>query len=583
MKSKARQPRAPQIPPALAAKSRRAIELHQQGQLAEAERLYRQILAEMPKHFDSLHLLGVIKGQQNEFAAAVPFFEQALRVNPDSASAFNNFGNVLQALGRHTQALASYDRSLALRPDNPKALMQRGNVLRKLKRPDEALDSYDRALRLQPGYADALTHRGGALTDLGRRDEAVAAYRQALASGGDSQRIMYSLACLGAEATPKASPIEYVKGLFDQYADAFDEHLVETLEYKTPALLVDVIRALVTPTAGPLDALDLGCGTGLCGPLLRPLARTLVGVDLSPRMLAKARERGDYDELVCAELSAYLAAQPPRFDVAVAADVFVYIGDLAEVFARMRAVLRPGGVFGFSVEAGGEADFVLQPTHRYAHSLGYLRGLAEVHRFAIESVESRVIRKNLDTDVSGHLVVMRREPAIATARNRGRCSLSVRSAVSRTGRDSATTFCQASLSIDRGVTFACSRRERDFAGPISQRKADSDSMATIEKDRKLMTLVNVFTVSPDKQAGLARAAGWRDPGDDAALARFRIGQHPPQPGWHESDQLLAQRRSRGRFAAMRDILQARPHMQAAAALASFEPIVCEVVDSVATE
>jgi predicted TPR repeat methyltransferase len=164
----------------------------------------------------------------------------------------------------------------------------------------------------------------------------------------------------------------------------------------------------VTPSFDPLDVLDLGCGTGLCGPLLRPLARTLVGVDLSPKMLAKARERGGYDELVCAELAAYLAGQPQRFDVGVAADVFVYIGDLVDVFTGMCTVLRSGGLFGFSVEAGGETDFVLQPTHRFAHSLGYLRRLADAHEFAIASVESRVIRKDRDTDVSGHLVVMRR-------------------------------------------------------------------------------------------------------------------------------------------------------------------------------
>src|SRR5882724_701396 len=131
-------------------------------------------------------------------------------------------------------------------------------------------------------------HRGRALADMGRRDEAVAAYRKALACGGDAREIMYVLACLGAEPIPEAAPVEYVKGLFDQYAAAFDEHLVETLEYKTPALLVDIMRELVPSTSGLLDVLDIGCGTGLCGPLLRPWARTLVGVDLSPKMLAKA-------------------------------------------------------------------------------------------------------------------------------------------------------------------------------------------------------------------------------------------------------------------------------------------------------
>jgi predicted TPR repeat methyltransferase len=400
--------RPPEIAAAVAAKSRRAIELHQKGHLAEAESLYHQILTAMPTHFDALHLLGVIKGQQNDFAGAVPFFEQALRVNPESASAFNNFGNILHALGRYNAALASYDRSLALRPGNPKALMHRGNVLRALRRSDEALASYDRALHLQPDYADALVHRAGVLIDMGRHDEAVSAYRKALASGGDVQRIMYSLACLGAEAVPRAAPAEYVTGLFDQYADAFDEHLVEDLEYKTPAFLVDAMRARVEPGAGPLDVLDLGCGTGLCGPMWRPLARTLVGVDLSPKMLAKARERGGYDELVCAEVAAYLAGQPQRFDVGLAADVFGYVGDLSDVFTGMHKVLRPGGLFGFSVEAGDGTDFVLQITHRFAHSIGYLQRLAEAHGFAIESLESRAIRKNRDADVSGYLVVMRR-------------------------------------------------------------------------------------------------------------------------------------------------------------------------------
>jgi len=93
MNAGAKRQRAPQITPELAATSRRAIELHQQGRLAEAERLYRRILAAMPRHFDALHLLAVIKGQQDEFEAAAELFEEALRINPDSAAALSNFGN----------------------------------------------------------------------------------------------------------------------------------------------------------------------------------------------------------------------------------------------------------------------------------------------------------------------------------------------------------------------------------------------------------------------------------------------------------------------------------------------------------
>ncbi|HMC16393.1 MAG TPA: tetratricopeptide repeat protein [Albitalea sp.] len=409
MKLKSARAAGQQVPPQLAAKSRRAIELHQRGELDAAAALYQQILATMPTHFDALHLLGVIKGQRNEFAVAVQLFERALQVNPNSAAAFNNFGNVLQALGRYSQALASYDRSLALRPDNPKGLMHRGNVLRKLSRPVDALTSYERALALKPDYADALIHRADALVDLARHDEAVLAYRLALSCGGDAGRIGYSLAALGAAALPKASPVDYVTGLFDQYAEAFDEHLVETLQYKTPSLLVGMLRSrLGQPASAGLDVLDLGCGTGLCAPLLRPIARSLVGVDLSPKMLAKARERSLYDELVCAELGEYLAGLTQRSDIAVAADVFVYIGDLNEVLAGVAATLRPGGLFGFSVESAEDGDYRLQATHRFAHSLAYVRRLAGEHGFSVEAVESGPIRKNGDADILGHLVLLRR-------------------------------------------------------------------------------------------------------------------------------------------------------------------------------
>ena len=155
--------------------------------------------------------------------------------------------------------------------------------------------------------------------------------------------------------------------------------------------------------------IDLGCGTGLCAPLLRPLARRLVGVDLSGLMLAKAREGGAYDELVQGDVAGVLAERAQGFDIAVAADVFVYIGDLDAVFAAATAALRPGGVFAFSVEACDDAhDSQLGPRRRYAHSQAYLRRLAAVHGLSVESTQRSVIRQESNEGVEGWLVVMRR-------------------------------------------------------------------------------------------------------------------------------------------------------------------------------
>jgi tetratricopeptide (TPR) repeat protein len=193
----------------------RALGCHQQGQLAEAEVLYRQILAQAPLHFDALHLLGVIEHQKGHHAAAQQLMERAIDINPalaaahsnlglvlrslrcsgaalasydraialkpDYVDAYNNRGIALQELQRPDQALASYDRAIALKPDHVEAFNNRGNALYELKRPDEALASYDRAIALKPDYADALNNRGNALYQLKRPDEALASYDRAIA------------------------------------------------------------------------------------------------------------------------------------------------------------------------------------------------------------------------------------------------------------------------------------------------------------------------------------------------------------------------------------------------------------------
>jgi predicted TPR repeat methyltransferase len=159
-----------------------------------------------------------------------------------------------------------------------------------------------------------------------------------------------------------------------------------------------------TPAREPIDVLDLGCGTGLCGPLLRPVARRLTGVDLSPGMLDKARERGLYTELECVELTEYLSRRHAEFDLIVAADVFVYVGDLAPVFSAVRRTLRDGGRFAFSVEAAEVREFELSSTRRYRHSRAYVERLAAESGFVIDEIETCVLRRNNGTDVSGLLV-----------------------------------------------------------------------------------------------------------------------------------------------------------------------------------
>ncbi len=388
-----------------------ATALHREGRLDEAEALYRGVLAADPNQFDALHLLGVIEGQHHRFETALPLLERAVALRPDNAAALNNLGNTYAGLLRYAEAADTFARALALKPDHPKALRNRATALRKLGRLDEALASLDRALALDPDFTEAMVSRAELLQEMHRTTEAIAGFRAALAGGKDVELLRYALASLGAEAMPAQAPPDYVRALFDEYAGSFDQHLVEALKYRAPALVAAAARAAL-PALPVRAAVDLGCGTGLCGPLLRPLAQRLVGVDLSKAMLERARAGACYDELACAELVEWLGAQGAAFDLAVAADVLIYLGDLDPAFAALRSALRPGGACVFTVEAAPGPHFVLKASRRYGHSLAYLRDGAARHGFTIVAVESAVLREDAERDIDGHVVVLR-APAAA--------------------------------------------------------------------------------------------------------------------------------------------------------------------------
>ena len=384
----------------------KAMALHRAGRLDEAQALYRGVLAADPAHFDALHLLGVIEGQHGRFEEALPLLERAVALRPDNAAALNNLGNTLAGLERFGAAVARFDQALALKTENPKALRNRGTALRRLGRLDEAMASFDRALVVDPGFTDAMVSRGELLQQQHRRTEAIAAFRAALAGGKDVEILRYALAALGDEPVPDAAPPDYVQALFDEYAHSFESHLVETLKYRAPALIAAALQK--ASSQGGLDVVDRGCGTGLCGPLLRTRARRLVGVDLSQAMLERARRGAHYDELIHAELVGWLATQQAAFDLAVAADVLNYFGDLDPAIAAIHRALRAGGLCVFSVEATAGSGFALKPSRRYGHAVPYLRALAQRHGFTVDSLETGVLREDVERDIEGHIVVLRR-------------------------------------------------------------------------------------------------------------------------------------------------------------------------------
>ena len=389
--------------------SNRGNALRKLGRPGEALDSYERALALRPNYPEAWCNRAIALLDLGEAEGALASCERALAEKRRYPEACCVRANSLFQLRKFEAALRAYDEAIALDGHAPEAHTGRGLTLLKLGHPQEALASLDTALALRPGQPQTHQQRGDALLTLGRRQEAIAAYEAARTSareaGLDASQTDFALAALGIGTPPERAPAAYVKALFDQYAGHFDRHLTGVLGYRTPALIDAAIARHVGRTG--LATADLGCGTGLCAPFLRPLSSSLAGVDLSEKMLAQARAIKLYDELVCADIGPWLAGQARAFDLAVAADVLVYFGDLDDLFAQVRAALRPGGWFCFSTEAGEGCDYVLLPSNRYAHSLAYLRRLALARGFALVEAEPAVVRSENGADVSGHLLVLR--------------------------------------------------------------------------------------------------------------------------------------------------------------------------------
>jgi predicted TPR repeat methyltransferase len=275
-----------------------------------------------------------------------------------------------------------------------------------------AADVLMQTVEVAPGFATAWFALGAIRDRLGDRDGAVAAFwAVSRADPEDYHGARLQLARLGAGAGTPAMTEPYVRRLFDQYAGRYDAALTEHLHYRGPALLLEAVTSALARQARPIrfeSLLDLGCGTGLAGAVFRPFAAQLVGVDLSAAMIARAEAKGDYDRLVVGNLAAFLSdeiAKAAQYDLVLAADVFVYVNDLAPVLADIARVVAPRGVVAFTVETHSGAGVTLLPTLRFAHGEPYLRDAMAAAGLKLIALAHAAIRTEKGTPVVGLVVV----------------------------------------------------------------------------------------------------------------------------------------------------------------------------------
>lgn len=309
---------------------------------------------------------------------------KALQVGPlveGQPAAYVHAAQTLASRGRRAEAAAALEEALRVDPNHLPALRALASLAQSLGAPALAAELRQRVVAIEVA--------GLSLEERGRQE--AMEFRQALA---------------GDAPPPERVPAAYLTARYDAWADDFEHDLRERLHYQGPELLHAAIARVREPAAATLDVLDLGCGTGLMAPLVRPWARRLHGIDLSPKMLEQARRRGLYDELAAEDLSVTLERKEACWDLILAAEVFNYLGNLGGVFAAAARALRPGGLFAFTAEADAEPGYRLCPTGRFVHSLAYLREQADAAGFQERSAEVATLRFENDRPVSGHIVVL---------------------------------------------------------------------------------------------------------------------------------------------------------------------------------
>jgi predicted TPR repeat methyltransferase len=295
------------------------------------------------------------------------------------------------------------DRSAAARRiDMALALLEAGSAA-------EARDLALEACTMDPGWTDAWFVLAETSERAADRDRAIAAYRRCLAlEPQDRLGAGARLTLLGAAGTPDRLPNAYVRALFDQTARRFEESLVGRLEYRAPERLLQSLAPFRAAMPSPLAVLDIGCGTGLAGALLRPWAARLDGFDLSPLMVAEASRKKIYDAIAVGDLLDAPDADAPRYGLAVAADVLCYVGDLAPAFEAIRARLIDGGHLAFTVEAGSGAPYALGPAQRFRHDPQAIEVWLAQAGFERLACERAVLRRERREPVDGLVVVARR-------------------------------------------------------------------------------------------------------------------------------------------------------------------------------
>ena len=426
------------------------------GKIDEAFMHYHEALRLKPTYPEAHNNLGALLYRLGNYDQAIEHFQKAIRINPQTIDAHYNLANCYSQINRFLDASIHYQETLRLRPEHLGSLHNLGLVWCNLKQFEKAQPLLEQVIVREPNNIDALFYLGMVYSATGKTEQAQQCYKKVLKLKPDHASAHHNLAtvnlslhefeqarkhyqyalqyqpdnktaahmidALTGNTSEQGAPLEYTQALFDQYAYSYDQHVKTTLQYQAPALMRESITPFINTLPTPWEALDLGCGTGLCAPFFNDIVSKLYGVDLSTNMLELARLQGGYYKLYNQDILSYLENCEESFELVIAADVFVYFGDLTQVFQKVGKILKPGGLFCFTIEnientententenpKNPDMPYKLTPTGRYTHQPVYVQTLAEQSHYTVGSTKTAILRHQDESPVVGSIFILRK-------------------------------------------------------------------------------------------------------------------------------------------------------------------------------
>lgn len=381
--------------------------VHQKGDSERAIQLIEQSLVEAPNYFDAYNNLGNIYTKLNELDKAEENYRKALQINPNEATAYNNLGIVLSRLAKFEEAEELLTKAIDLLPDSPEFHRNFGNLFKRQGQFAKAASAYRQVLNLRPYNSDSYEHLYHVLYLQGNFDEALNLVKQWLEHDPENPLALHRWHSFNGDPSLTRASDEYISKTFDNFSECFDS-VLKQLDYKAPFLVADAVKDIHQKADKSFHILDAGCGTGLCGPLIKPFASHLAGVDLSEKMLDRARERDCYDELFQAELTAFIENYDAGCDVIVSADTLVYFGDLQPVIQAVATALSFQGHVVFTLERSEDdlaRGYQIHQHGRFSHTEPYIKNTLNSAGLSVIKIDKVMLRYENGVPVDGFLVI----------------------------------------------------------------------------------------------------------------------------------------------------------------------------------